>query len=99
MKITIEIPDPVWFRIAAGAEAHGLDVDDIVAHAIREVMPRRLPRGEDVMRFVRLGFTDRHIAEALGIERPYVSKIRRQAGLAQPVPRTATGTTKTRRAA
>lgn len=100
MKVTIDIPDPVWFRIAAGAEAHGLTVEDVMAHAVRQVMPKRRPDGEDVLRLVRAGITDEQIAEALGARKADIARIRRDAGLARPKrPRTAAGITKTRRAA
>lgn len=81
MKVVVEIPDKVWWVLAKNAEDQGLTVSDVIAHGIRSVMPKPAPVGEDVLRFVREGFEDSRIAEALGCSKWAVSKIRRDAGL------------------
>lgn len=80
MRVAIEIPDQEWFRLLKLAEAHGLSIADLIVHGIHEVAPRSAPQGEDVMRFVRMGFTTRTIAKHMGISPHVVGKIRQRYG-------------------
>lgn len=88
MRVTVEVPDRVWWRAAQNAERQGITVADIAHTAIlnaagvesmRQIKDRN--RRQAVIELARQGHTDAVIAERTGETRNYISTNRRRAGI------------------
>lgn len=88
MKVTIDVPDRVWWRASQNAEREGLTVADIAhsavltaagAESLRQIQFRA--RRQAVIVMARAGATDARIAERTGETRRYIQQTRRNAGI------------------
>lgn len=87
VKVTFDIPDQVWARLATVADDRGVKVRDILAGLITlEVRERPV---ESVIRLHRAGKSTPEIARALGMTNSAVSGRLRRNGLKSNTRRTA----------
>lgn len=88
MKVTVDIPDRVWWRASQNAERKGITLADIAHTAIlnaagveslRQIKARA--RRQEVISMARDGATDIRIAERTGQTRNYIQRVRASAGI------------------
>ena len=86
--VTLNLPDPVWGRLASAAEERETTVASLIESGIRSILTpsarihiNALARRLAVTTLVRDGMPDAVICERLGESRSYVSDVRRAAGL------------------
>lgn len=88
MRVTFEIPDQIWGRLASIADDGDTDVPTLMTLAAARIVNRdaarvlrAAKRHERVLRGVRAGLTDAEIALRTGDLKNYVADVRRGAGL------------------
>ena len=86
MKVTVNLPDPVWGRLASAAENRGITVAEVIAKAIaEETRPRlacteQLNRRQIIIALAASGHSNKHIANATGELLNFVQHVTREAG-------------------
>lgn len=88
MRVTVNIPGPMWWRAARAAEARGTTIAEVIERAVDVLAGEELAnqakarqRREHVIRLARAGLTDALICERTGEERKYVRMVRADAGI------------------
>lgn len=88
MKVTVNIPDRVWWRATQAAEHAGASLSDAIHTTILSLageettrQMRDRTRRHAVVALAEQGFTDSVICERTGETRQYVAHTRRAAGI------------------
>lgn len=82
MRFQVEVPDDVFWRLAARAELFDQKVPDMTADLLIAAAVARVPSETDpVLRLWRAGFSDAQIAAYLNVTNVSVSSRRRRYGL------------------
>jgi hypothetical protein len=88
MRVTVDIPDSVWWRASQRAENEGIRVADVIHTAVlnmagqesvRQIQTRA--RRNAVVALALEGHPDKAICEYTGEDREYVARVRRTAGI------------------
>lgn len=80
VKVSVELPQNVWGRLATIAEDRGVTVAQVIGGAvIHELRPK--DRRQWILALVKSGYCDRRVAEITGELKQYVSQVRRAAGM------------------
>lgn len=81
MKVTVDLPPRIFWRIADLAERRGTTVAQILVEGTAPFARYDKPVNEQVRELHQLGFTDGDIAYKTGLTRTSVAERRRRMGL------------------
>lgn len=78
--VTLTLPTDVWGRLASAAEDRGVTVQDIIVAALRPLLAPQTVQAR-VVGLARAGVPDQRICEETGMDRAFVARTRRSAGI------------------
>lgn len=81
MSKTVTMPDDVWGELATIADDQGCTIADLIVAGVNNIRNVKPARAQAVLDLVRVGYTDRQVAETTGELVSYVADVRRRAGL------------------
>lgn len=81
MRVSFDIDDHDWSRLRLRADSMGINVEDLVAEAVKRAVPTEFVLAEKILHSVGQGLPDPVIAERFGVSKGHVANVRRRAGL------------------